>query len=384
VHAALIEAAGAEGAARQQHNRQLFTEYESGETTFTSLTAAIFNDNGLLAYHVLTSQQWPNAPGMVVPPRLLFTQVEIDATNLFILDWTSLPLLHQLDTHLALSPKTKLGISLHIVESLQQQLLELQRSAPEEIIAEVVGNHVRPHFYGPEVHEQRVTYLTELLAWIAAHCETRIVSEKLDIVRELQFRGSDPEGHLRCLLDTAFLAAPAGAMAVSDDAALLGFSFRPGNVVSTEVFLQVLYPDEFASVIVPKLLDLHYLGLTLSGDIILREFTQAGGQFTGRALQCLKNLPQQAVRESGTIHDIVTVLRDLYLMGSLLPAQKSRAAVTLLAACLQHAALTRHLHTLIRKLLIVKFHLLPDYQRTILADFEQAWQVAQATQATNE
>jgi hypothetical protein len=384
LHAALIEAAGAEGAARQQHNQQLFAEYENGETTFTSLTAAVFNDNGLEAYHVLTSQQWADAPGMVVPPRLLFAQVEVDAIDLFILDWTSLPLLHQLDTNLDLPPKTKFGISLHIVESLRQQLLELQRSAPVEMTAEVMGNHVRPHFYGPEVHERRVAYLTELLAWIVAHCETRIVSEKLDIVRELQFRGTDPEGHLRCLLDTAFLAAPAGTMVVSDDAALLQFSFRPGNVISTEVFLQALYPDEFESVIVPKLLDLHYLGLTLSGAVILREFIQAGGQFTGRALQCLKNLPRQAVTESGTIHDIITVLRDLYLMGSLLPAQKSRAAVTLLAACFRHATLTRHLHALIQKLLLVKFHLLPDYQRAVLTDFEQAWQVAQSAQAAVE
>jgi Tetratricopeptide repeat len=380
--AALSEAVGAEGAARQLHNRQLFAEYENGETTFTALTAAVFNNNGLEAYHVLTAQQWPDVPGLVVLPRLVFDQAVVDASGLFILDWTSLPLLYQLDKELAIKPRVKLGISLHIVEFLQQKRQEMQRSQPVEISVEIVDKHVRPHFYAPEVHERQITYLTELLEWIETNCVTRIVTEKLDIVREMKLRESDPEGHMQCLLDTAFLAAPAGAMVVSDDAAFLQFSWRPGNIISTEVFLTALYPEEFETVILPKLLDLHYLGLTLSGATILREFIQAGGQFTGRALQCLKNLPRQLVTEPGAMAEIITLLRDLYLMSSLLPAQKSRAATTILTACLTHIPLTSHLKSLIRRLISVKFQLLPVPMRAVLTDFEQAWQVVQATRAS--
>ena len=380
--AALSEAVGAEGAARELHQRQLFAEYENGETTFTALTAAIFKDNGLEAYHVLTTQQGPDVPGLVVPPRLGFDQAAVDAGGLFILEWTSLPLLHQLDRELGLKPKVKLGISLHIVEFLQQKLQEMQRSQPVEISVEVVGKHVRPHFHAPGAHGRYLAYLNELLEWITANCLTRIVTEKLDIVRELQQKEIDDEGHMQCLLDTAFLAAPAGAMVISDDTAFLQFSMRAGNVVSTEVFLAALYPDEFETVIVPKLLDLHYLGLTISGTTLLREFIQAGGQFTGRALQCLKNLPRQLVMEPGAMTEVTTVLRDLYLMGSLLPTQKSRAAASILTASLTHMPLTAHLKSLIQQSLRTKFRLLPDRLRAVLTDLEQAWQVVQAARVS--
>ncbi|MGI4761979.1 MAG: PIN domain-containing protein [Janthinobacterium lividum] len=383
LHAAFSQAMGAEGAARQLHQRQLFVEYATGEVTFTTLVSSIFQGNGLEAYHVLTTQTLSDVPGLVVPPRQLFTDVVVDPGGLFILDWTSLPLLYQLDQELELKPRVQLGISLHLVEFLRQKLQEIRRSRPIEITVEVIGQHVVPHFYAPEVHERHVAYLVGLLAWIDEHCRTRIVTEKLDLVRELHSRDRAHEGTLQGLLDTAFLATPAGAMAVSDDMALRQLSMRAGNIVSTEVFLAALYPAEFESTIVPKLLELHYLGLTLSSSTIQREFIQAGGQFTGRAMQCLRNLPRQVINVPDTMSDIVELIRELYLMGSLLPAHKSRAAVTLLTTALTHVPLASPLKAALSHMLSYKFQLLADAQQDVLTDLEQAWQIVKSSRGAS-
>lgn len=379
LHAALSSAMGAEGVARQVQNRQLFAEYESGQTTFSALAVAVFRGNPLEAYQVLTEQSQPDVPGLVVSPRSLFVGLEINPENLFILDWTSLPLLHRLSKQLGIMPRTKLGISLHVVEFLEQKLQEMRRSQPIEMTVEIIGDIVRPHFYPPEMHERHIAYLVELLAWIETHCTTRIVAEKLDALRQASLGEGAHEEHTQYMVDTAFLAAAPDTMLVSDDSTFLQLSLRPGNTISTEAFLLALYPEEFETIIQPKLLDFHYLGLTISSTLLLQEFKIAGGQFTGRALQCLKCLPRQMLSELGSIADMIVVLREIYLMGSLLPAQKSRAATIILTACFTHLPLNQSILTLLKQFISLKFMLLPEPMRAVLKDLEQAWQIVVAS-----
>jgi hypothetical protein len=378
LHAALSSAMGAEGAARQVQNRQLFAEYASGQTTFSALAVAIFHGNALEAYQVLTEQRQPDVPGLVVSPRSLFASLFINPDSLFILDWTSLPLLHRLSKQSGIMPRAKLGISLHVVEFLEQKIEEMRRSQPIEITVEVIGDSVRPHFYPPEMHERHIAYLTELLMWIETHCITRIVAEKLDALRQASLQEGAHEEHTQYLVDTAFLAAAPDAMLVSDDSTFLQLSLRPGNTISTEAFLLALYSDEFETVIQPKLLDFHYIGLTISSSLLLQEFKAAGGQFTGRALQCLKCLPRQMLSEPGSMADVIVALREIYLMGSLLPAQKSRAATTILTACFTYLPLNQSILTLLKQFISLKFMLLPEPMRAVLKDMEQAWQIVAA------
>lgn len=375
MYVALSSAMGAEGAARQVQNRQLFADYASGQTTFSALAVAVFHGNALEAYQVLTEQSQPDVPGLVVSPRSLFADLTINPDSLFILDWTSLPLMHRLSKQLGIMPRVKLGISLHVVEFLEQKLQEMQRSQPIEMTVEIIGDIVRPHFYPPEMHERHITYLMELLAWIETHCTTRIVAEKLDALRQASLREGAHEEHTQYLVDTTFLAAAHDAILVSDDSTFLQLSLRSGNTISTEAFLLALYPQEFETVIQPKLLDFHYLGLTISSSLLLQEFKVAGGQFTGRALQCLKCLPRQMLSEPGSIADMIVVLREIYLMGSLLPAHKSRAATTILTACFTYLPLNQSILTLLKQFISLKFMLLPEPMRDVLKDLEQAWHI---------
>lgn len=379
LNAAFSKALGAEGAARQLRNQQLFAEYEAGQTTFSGLAVGVFHHNALEAYHVLTAQDQPDVPGFVVPPRGLFSTVVIDPDELFILDWTSLPLLYQLSKEFALTLPARLGISLHIVEYLEQKVQELQRSKPVEMTVEVIGTSVRPHFYPPEMHERHICYLQELLAWIETHCTIRIVAEKLDVLRQTKLQAGDHEVHMQYLVDTAFLAAPPAVLLVSDDTTFLQMSLRPGNVISTEVFLGAVFPTEYEATLLPKLLDLHYVGLTFNEQTLLREFKQAGGQFSGRALQSLKSLPRQLLMEPGSVQEVMNFVREVYLMATLLPEQKSRATVTVLTACLSHLALNAGLKSLLRQLLTLKFMLLQDRLAAVLADLEQAWEIRRSS-----
>ncbi|UOQ75165.1 PIN domain-containing protein [Hymenobacter cellulosilyticus] len=296
IHAALSKLAGAEGAARQIRTQQLLAEYETGESTFSTLTAALFDGDGLNTWHTLTAQSQTGVPGVMVPPRSVFDAVSISSDQQYILDWTSLSLLYQLSQEFEVTPPQRLGISLYIVEFLEDRLQKQQSAKPVETTAEVIGTSVRAHVYPVSMHDRQIAYIQSLLVWIKAHCETRVVVEKLDVLRQATLSEGHHQEHMQYIIDTAFLAAPINTLLVSDDTTFLQFSLRSGNTISSEAFLAAYFPDQFQKQLLPKMLDLHYVGLTIDKDTLLREFKQAGGALLVEHCNASKAFPDKWFR----------------------------------------------------------------------------------------
>lgn len=209
--------------------------YAAGDTTFTQLAAALHSGSGLETYHWLTSGR-DDSPGLQVLPGWLYPPVADLQQQPIMLDWTSLPLLFTLSRQYALPLPASLWVSHHLLEELREQVREKRRSKPVEMSIEVIDGEVRPHFYPPEMHARQLAYLTDLLTWVESNCQTRLVEEKLDVLRQLKSKivGSLLEQPLATVVDTAFLVGhtPAGIV-VTDDATLLQLSLSMGGLYAS-------------------------------------------------------------------------------------------------------------------------------------------------------
>lgn len=372
----LVREFGADGLAHQVEVQQALVEYSRGETGFSVFAGNTFSGNGLEAYQFFTSA---GGPGFYVPPRQQYDHLPIEANWTYILDWSTLPLLHQLSKRKQLSLPGSLWVSAQLVSALEELVLYKQRSPAPRANVHVAGSVVRGHFYPPDFQAQEIARLQELLAWVCTHCQTRLVPEKLDMLRQADAELSDPDRgeYFDLLLDTAFLANHPHTVLVSDDTLISQILLPCDSVVSSEKFLTALYPERYEADLLPELLALRYVGLTVNPDQLVKLFVAAGGQFTGAAQQYLLSFSANVATDPLALFRMHRFLREVYLLGGLSPEQQSRAAVAVYVAGLQPLVLTTQLRQ--RLLGCIKYvcRLLPFAEQSLRRDFEQAWQVVE-------
>jgi hypothetical protein len=373
------ELLGEEQKQTQARVDQARAAYAAGDTTFIQLAASLHSGSGLETYHWLTSGR-DDSPGLQVLPGWFYPPIADLQQQPIMLDWTSLPPLFTLARQYELPLPASLWVSHHLLEELREQVREKRRSKPVEISIEVVDGEVRPHFYPPEMHARQLTYLTDLLAWVEANCQTRLVGEKLDVLRQLKDKtvGSLLEQPLATVVDTAFLVGhtPAGVV-VTDDATLLQISLSMGGrALSVEAFLKVCYPAQYLPTLLPELLDRHYIGVQVEAPTLLREFVQAGHEFSGRAQRALRNAVQQVQYHPDRWRTLAHFARELYLLPGLSAARKLEAGSFALALGLYHMDQTEATLTKVATHFAEACCLLPAYHQELAEMLHIAWERA--------
>jgi hypothetical protein len=370
----LVREFGADGLARQVEMQQALVEYSRGETGFSVFAGNTFSGNGLEAYQFFTST---GGPGFYVPPRQQYDHLAIESDWTYVLDWSTLPLLHQLSKRMQLPLPTSLWVSAQLVSALEELLLYKQRSPAPRATVHVAGSVVRGQFYPPDFHAQEIAQLQELLAWVRTHCQMRLVPEKLKILRQADAELNDPDRgeYFDLLMDTAFLANHPQTVLISDDMLITQILLPYDNVVSSEKFLTALYPARYEAELLPELLARHYVGLTVKPAQLFNLFVAAGGQFTGMAQQYLLSFPANVAVDPRALFRMHHFLQEVYLLGGLSPEQQSRAAVAIYVAGLQPLVLTAQLRRQLLGCIKYVCRLLPFAEQGLQRDLEQAWQV---------
>ncbi|WP_019949723.1 PIN domain-containing protein [Hymenobacter aerophilus] len=381
INRTLLEVLGEGQRAQQQHAKQLLDKYRRYEATFFEVAANLHKGNFLEAYHWLTSNR-EDSPGLVVLSESVFPPIENLASKPIVLDWSSLPLLYALSTEQQLALPPVLWISQVVLENLREQVREKRRSKPVEMSVEIVDEQVRPHFYPPEMHGRQLAYLENLLAWAETNCKSRLVPEKLDIIRQGKSKTERQRQAVNYMADTACLAGAEHAVVVSDDAQLLELAAKSGaKVLSAEAFLKAYYPAQFTTCLLPALLSRSYIGLTISAQALLHTVREANFSYEGLALQALRNMVQRVFFAPEHLQEIAHFVREI-LTSSALDSKTSRyLAIRVLTAALCHTRLQENTLSYVATRLDRAFYLLPCYVEEVTRILKAAWRLAAIVQS---
>jgi hypothetical protein len=374
----LRERFGADEQARRAHIEQVLQECARGESGFSMLARSVCAGNGLDAYRLLTSSE---SAGFFITPLGWYESVTLTPELQYVLDWSTLPLFYQLHEAGLLTLPSSLWVSLQVPEFLQELIQEKERLPASRMSLLISETFVRPQFFADSYKEEELAFLRKLLAWVQQHCRWRLVTEKLDLLRQGQQRGhhwlaNDDYGYFAGVLDTLFLAEQPATILVSDDVTINALLRSKNAVVSSEKYLRTVAGDTYTTHYLPRLLQLRYVGLALDTEVLFGFFINAGGQFTGLGLRYLESLPLLVRDDPQELLYVHNFLRRLHLAGSLSPEQISVSTVTVYIYGLRHLNLTPPLRTMVRSWIKKLFHLLPLHQTNILRDFDTAWQQA--------
>jgi hypothetical protein len=372
----LITNFGGDEEARRLRIDELLEDVRMGRQGFSAVARGICSGNGLDAYRLITSDE---GRGLPLVPQFLYEHIELKPELAYILDWSTLPLFYQLHEKGLITLPNSLWVARQIPDFLNALIAEKRRSFAPKMSVVISRNSIRPVFYGDDYKEREIDFLIKLLDWVNQYCQTRLVPEKLDLLRQADQEGrewldDDENAYFAGIIDTLFLADQPDTLLISDDITFIELLQRKGAVVSSEKYLRSFHKDIFAEHILPLMLQQRYVGFTVDSETMYRVFMAEGGRFQGLSLRYLDSLSFNAALEFlSTIH-IHDFLKQIYLSGSLLPDQMDRAAFTLYMSFLRFTKLTPGLAKQILGEIRHRFNLLPLEGDRVMLAFKMAWQ----------
>ena len=366
---------GADEQARRARIKQLLQECARGETGFSAVAKGLCRGNGLDAYHLLTSSE---SAGFYVVPLVAYEHTPLSPELDYVLDWSTLPLFYHLHENGLLTLPASLWVAAQVPDFLRELIAEKERQPESRISLIISERSMRPMFYADTYHADELAALRKLLTWVETNCCTRLVTEKLDLLREASrheasWLTDDDYGFFMGVIDTVFLLEKPSSILISDDLVIHAMARRNNAVVSSEKYLRT-FAAEFDTAVLPVLLQNHYVGLAFDPDVLFRLFIEAGGTFTGSAYRYLQSLPLAVQTDGHALLRLHTFLRNLYLVKSLSPEHISTHAVTAYVYALRPLNLAPELHSMVRRWINRLFQLLPFHGRNLMKDFETAWQ----------
>jgi hypothetical protein len=372
----LVRNFGESEEARRFRIKELLEDVGTGKQGFSAVARGICSGNGLDAYQIITSSE---GSGIRLVPSLAYDHIELTPELTYVLDWSTLPLFYQLHEQELIALPVSLWVARQIPEFLTALIAEKQQAPISKMSAVISRGGVRPIVYADTYKEDEINFLTKLLGWVTKHCQTRIVPEKLDLLRQAGREGrewldDDENDYLAGGIDTLFLADHPNTFLVSDDMTFLPLLQRNGSAVSSEKLLRSFHPDSYNEQILPVMLKLRYTGLAIDSQALYKLFISDGGSFSKLSLRYLESLGFNVAVDMRELFRIHQFIKEVYLSGTLLPEQMDRATVVVYIQALRFIELQPQLRQRTLEFIGRIFRLLPLAEFRIRRAFEAAWQ----------
>lgn len=231
---------GSQGDEQELHKNKLLKEYYEGKQSLFNIIISIYDCNYIGGYYNLINEY----SGINILPIVLYKNVQSSKDSQYIIDFSSLPLLYQIEERHAVKYNEKFLISRHLVEILKRQIRIKEAEPVSEMSLTIKSDEVIPHFYPIENFKKNIEYYKSLLSWINNNCEECISTESLNVKRQLLGQENKTVEHHEQFVfdyftDTLFIRQERNAILITDDRAYFQLRFPMGLYsVSTEFFIK--------------------------------------------------------------------------------------------------------------------------------------------------
>jgi|GEM_PF-2103952 hypothetical protein len=357
----LISLFGIEGDKRQCFIEEKIKEYKKYKISFFELVHMVGNGDYITTYQNLIANE-----GIYIAPKQFYQQMNIAKCNeniSYALDFTSLLLMFQIYQALRIKPKHKFIVSQLLVNKIEECRYHELLSPSKLGYINITTSGVQVTKVANNYKDNIISFYNKLKSFLDENCDICIVPEKLDFIR----RTAKSSSKLEFFLENAMLAMRDNVWLVSDD---LGYNkmLKDGRmkIITTEIYLEKLQYGEKVKEI---MLHNNYYGLTLSCDIMYKEYLNYSAHKLNYWKNCLLNIECNPF-----IAEQVVDLTQKICLNSLSTESIIRLELTNIFVSLLRGTGISKIEK-IYEMLRHKFHLLPRHIDIVFESFQNALKI---------
>lgn len=365
----LISNYGIEGTLEKERIEKEFENYYAGQISFTDIVNSVFKRNFIDAYYVLSDKNGKLFRGI---SSALATQAELTDHTRFILDFTSVCLLHDLTKESGLRFAHKFIVSSLLKDEVIKRLEEEKDSPRKELSVSVTQNDIQPHFYPENFKEIRILRFESLLKWIESNCEVAPVPERLNFIMGLD-ENAKRDNFFQLLVENKLLTErPEHILLTNDTFYYRTFHCSTTVVVSVQAYLDKIHSQK-GKEITGFLLSHNYIGIRLTAETLNEElFRMLSGNQNKFAI-CLENLRFGWNPHRGHIGEVIMFIKSIYISSFVNPVTRQQIITTVFSNLL--VGLNVRMGNMVSNLLAREFKFLPMQLMEVLQIFTNVLQM---------
>lgn len=295
---------GSSGSERKEYLDESFQQYISNLMSFSIFTIKCADNNYFKSYYFLANKE----KGFLTCPIGL-QNPQIDFSKKYVIDFTSLIALYEIDQKLEMIFEAKFIIPKTLFDRIEVEYKNEKIQPRSKMSIDITSEGVRPIFFPENYKENQLKFYEALIKWIYEHCEVVVVESKLDYLRNNPDKNEKLSDEMAIILDILYLLQQPDNLLICDDQ--LFYNPILPNICSTEMFLKS--KGENIQAINSFFLMKGYIGLTLNEETLLTEFCKKRDGNEDSYIECLKNI-EFTIQYSPVyiIKQVVSFLKEIY------------------------------------------------------------------------
>lgn len=359
----LVENFGTQGTNESIRKKEILNEYFRYKKGFSEIVKALFKDNTIDAYLILTQvedNKFTTIPSVVTP------NISVNDDLEFTLDSSSLLLFYYLEKELDFQFKHKFKISKLLLLSLEKDITEVENEPYSPMSINITEKGIERYKNSNDFKENRIQFLKSVVDWINKECVLDNVEEKLDLLLKFQKEEKEIDDSLRVIYDHMFLSHRLNNRLISSDITLFLFNKERNiinNILNPQKYIEYFYPEKSNKDFYRFLLKSNYIGIDINLETLKNEFYDFLAEKENYYNQVLENLKFAININPTIITTCIGFLKDLYLNISLNLEKKNSFAFDIFNNSIY--GMPKDLVDYYEKKLATEFELLGEYYNEV-------------------
>lgn len=300
----LITLFGAKGSGDKSLIEEAISEYYLHEISLTEVIMRAYRSEYFGGYFDLVY----NKKGIIQLPLKFYSNQTLAPDSKFVLDFSSLIILHQITKSTGKEFPDKFLIANGLIQYIKLAIKNESKEQKETMLANITLERIEVQKNKQNRTSHNVSYYKSVLEWVDKYCEIIIAESKLDIESAINLEAGEDKIILQLFVENiAVINEDENRVLLSDDH--LYYKISPltnGQIISTEFYINHRLDNSDESIY--ELVKNRYIGLSISKELLLSEYRKKRREEPNFFDDCLKNC---ALQVSGTLRTAKTVVEFL-------------------------------------------------------------------------
>ncbi|MDR0507263.1 MAG: hypothetical protein LBH32_10695 [Dysgonamonadaceae bacterium] len=359
----LISLFGKNGEEEKVKRETAFRNYYNRTLSFSEIIIQIYRNDYLGGYANLIHEQ----SGISILPLSLYQSLpQQSSTTPFVIDFSSLVILHKIEKEHNIVFPNKFLISTFIVDMIKQKLRTVKEEPKSEMSLDVTTEGVAKYQIPENMQQSNIAYLESLLKWIEVNCESVVSTRVIEFKRNLTLEHKQ-EGFIDYILNTILIREDKQGILLTDDTVYIKFNILPLQfTISTEKYVKDNLGDNTPALY--EFIKNKYKGFTISTKQLVDEFNKKSNSQDNFYTNCLENV---SIVSSLPCIDFIRVI-----VKSQLDLEQKRIEIRdILFNLLKNGPLNSEVIQSFEMLLYVDFYLSPEEYNFVRGCLQEVYKI---------
>lgn len=286
----LISLFGRNGEEEKKRKETALKNYYDRTLSFSELIIQIYTNDYLGGYSNLVHEQ----SGIVALPLSIYqTLPQPPQGTSFVIDFSSLIILHKITKEYNIAYPNKFLISTFIVDLIKQKLRAIKNELKSEMSVDFSTDGVTKYQLPENMQQTNIAYLESLIKWIEVNCESVVSTKIIEFKRNITLE-HEQDSFIDYILNTILIREDEQALLLTDDLVYAKFNMLPLQFsISSEKYVKDVLGDDHPALF--EFIKSRYKGFSLSTNQLLDEFNKKMNSQDNYYANCLESISMASV-----------------------------------------------------------------------------------------